>query len=251
MNSTSKTVHEIVQNPWVNFIATLATIASFGWLLYDKISVTPEQQRFAPLVIFSAALVIFVAVNLYSFKIRRLMRDYLRIPSHLHRINHLYRDSLSNICGGHGNPLKKDEVLQDKTTTLTKVCDHIAEIFERFISKECQVTVKLLGKDSDGLFCETYTRNGGKNERDQAPPGKFRVLTGENTAFDTALMVTMGNKPSHYWSPDLSKEKHYKNQRQGYLDFYKSVIVVPIRYAIPTKKGCRDGTDDIGFLCVD
>ena len=255
MNIAAKKVHEIVQNPWLNLIITIITIISFGYLLYDKShKEASESLSWIPLVIFTISICIFSGFSFYSLRVKKSLSDFNQIPHHLHRINHVYRDSLSRICGNHEGEesiINESVLKQEQLTTLTSVCDHISDIFERLIGKECQVAIKLLNQDEDGFFCETYTRSRGISERDSVPPKKFRVLTGQNTAFDRALLVNAGTKPSHFWSPDLGKEKDYHNQRQKYLDCYKSAIVVPIRYIIPEKRGQKDGTDDIGFLCVD
>jgi hypothetical protein len=254
MNEATKHAHTVAQNPWVNLVATVATVASFAWLLYDKAQAPGAARSWTPIILFTIGLGVFAGFNFFSFRVKKALQDSTRIPHHLHRINHLYRESLSRVCGSfNASPVDEDGLKQEQTMTLTQVCEHIAEIFERLTSKECHVAIKLLQKDADGLYCETYTRNGGKNERDDVPPKRFRVLTGENTGFDRALLVTAGTKPSHFWSPDLTPgvEKDYQNQRQKFWEAYKSTIVVPIRYVIPSRKGQKDGTDDIGFLCVD
>lgn len=252
MTAATKKAHSIAQNPWVNLAATIAGIASFWWMIYDKAQTPGTVRSWMPFILFIIGISTFAAFNFFSFRVKKALLDSTRIPYHLHRINHLYRDSLSRVCGSFSsNPPDEEALKLEQTTTLTRICEHVAEIFQRLTSKECHVAVKLLQKDASGMYCETYTRNGGKNERDEVPPKRFNVLTGENTGFDRALLVTTGTKPSHFWSPDLGIEKDYQNQRQKYIEAYKSTIVVPIRYLIPNRKGQKDGTDDIGFLCVD
>jgi hypothetical protein len=93
-------------------------------------------------------------------------------------------------------------------------------------------------------------RNEEESVRDSYPIHLYKINTGENTAFDQALKYSCDG-PSHFFSADLRKEKKYKNERQNWQTFYKSAIVVPIRFIYPDKIGHKDYSHDIGFLCVD
>ncbi|GEM_PF-1351732 len=252
MNAATRKAHDVVQNPWVNLACTIITIASFAWFLYDKAQDTGADSAWVPTIVFIIVIAVFMGMNCYSFRVRRSLLDFNRVPSHLHRVNHLYRNALSRVCGTLYPELRIDErtLEQEQLRTLTGVCSHIAQTYGLLVGVECQTTIKLLGQDEQGHYCETYAR-GSESERDDFSLKKYRVGTGENTGFDRALMLSDGTEPSHFWSPDLSKEKDYRNQRQRFEKWYRSTIVVPIRFVIPEKRGRKDCADDIGFLCVD
>ena len=106
-------------------------------------------------------------------------------------------------------------------------------------------------REAEGrVFCATYQRSEENCERDAWSPKEFEVKTGLNTAFDRALIYAPA-KISHFHSPDLTKEKDYRNQRDNWSHIYQSAIVVPIRCIDHSKVGTKNESDDLGFLCID
>ena len=184
-------------------------------------------------------------------KLKNEARNFNAIFKDLHRINHIYRNSLSEIFG---KKKQGDSTIQtefhDPKETLGSVCNHIGYIFNSLIGSNCEITIKLIAEEIiDGekiLYCQTFARNGGKNVRDEPEPIKYIVKN--NTAFSTASNYHGSNKISHYWSADLTNDNNYCSDRLDYLKFYKSAIVVPIRYVF---KNNHTSIDDIGFLTVD
>ena len=184
-------------------------------------------------------------------KENRAFRDCIKV---LHRINHDYRDTLSAIFkhGAHRFDQNeyRDYVTQSERKIIKSVCQKIAKIYSSFTHGSCTVTVKLVTRVAEKMFCETYERSEENCDRDTGPSRIFEINTGANTAFDEAIKYATG-KVSHFHSEDLTTNGSYRNQRDHWSDFYQSCIVVPIRCVNPDKIGTKDCSDDIGFLCVD
>lgn len=169
-------------------------------------------------------------------------------------INELYRDTLRELFGSNDPTTDPNDLLAREEKVLTSVCQRIEKIFCRVMfGRACMVTVKLVVREDVGrYFAHTYVRSESDCARDN--PGKIRyeVGTGENTAFDQALVKRADGQPSHFFSADLKAEgENYLNQRQGYYRFYKSAIVVPIRGQNKGREGTEQEFDHIGYLSVD
>ncbi|MBF0555506.1 MAG: hypothetical protein HQK96_13275 [Nitrospirae bacterium] len=137
--------------------------------------------------------------------------------------------------------------------TIHSVCEKIEKIYFSLTGKPCLVTVKLIRpKDEKGdTYCEIYARSETNCRRDDLGKKLFEVSE-ENTVFHKALQRRgMNEDCSHFHSEDLTKEDNYRNERQNWKNFYKSTIVVPIRYHPKQELRKKVIPDDLGFLCVD
>jgi len=253
-NITHKT-RLIIEAPLFAALVNFATIFGFVYLIIDIFRKTEISSISWLFFAFILLLLVFMSVSFYTVNIRWKLSKYNHIPYHLHRINHIYRNSLSRLYGISSEKTTDSTLLEEQKTTLTKACDHISHIFRLLTGSECQVTIKLLDEESDEYgksipYCQTFTRNGGHNERDEPNPLKYVVKNLRNTAFETAL-VFRGSEPSHFWSADLTEEKDYFNDRKDFIKFYKSVIVVPVRFVVSVKGSEHPVTDDVGFISVD
>jgi len=248
MNAPNRSAHKIAENPWVVIIFGFASLASFVWFLYDKLSANPSVLS---TLIFVGVLIIFLGAFLYSFHIRQEISALRDMAKHIHRINHNYRDILKSTFSEQPTESNKLDIVGIEENTIKSVCQRIEKIFSRLIRKDCLVTVKLITKEADeSRYCTTYARSEMQCERDDNGPFKFKIGAGDNLAFDTAL-CSNPEGISRFFSSDLMKDlkrRKYTNQRQHFDRFYKSAIVVPIRYLCdkPTRH-----SDDIGFLSVD
>ena len=98
------------------------------------------------------------------------------------------------------------------------------------------MTVKLITRHPDGKNrCHTHARSATGTERDQTIT-EYEIDTGKNTGFDDLVK-------------DASEGK-YMNERPDWRRFYRSAIVVPIRYAEPMAIGAPGALNEIGFLAV-
>lgn len=248
MKSYTNTAAKVALNPWFIVLASICSIGGFFWFIYDKVK---EQPAVFSSILFVLSLLLLLAGIFYSLRIR-LENAVLRKSAYtFNEINHIYRDSLKNMFGGQSLVEKPADLLAEEERVLRSVCQRIENIFSQLIGKECLVTIKLLLKESNGrCFAHTYVRSLEACIRDNPGRKKYEVGTRANIAFDFALQKQTDG-PSHYFSPDLTKEKNYTNERQHFESLYKSVIVVPIRGVNRGKEGTDEEYDTIGFLCID
>ncbi|MCB1734156.1 MAG: hypothetical protein H6981_05450 [Gammaproteobacteria bacterium] len=246
MNLPTRFAHGVATNPWTLLISTIGSILGLGVLINDRFFVpTPTTE---PIALFLLVTVIYVAVSGAALRILDDNRKLREVANNFREINSIYRDRLFSAFHGE-NPVKERAKLIDiEKITLTSVCQRISQIYSKLTGRNCVVTVKLLTKENDNVFVTTYARSENDSERDKASPKRFEVNTGQNTAFDEALMPNTTGHISHFYSGDLRKHKHYNNQRPSWDKCYQSTIVVPIRCLGVEGKSTRE---DIGFLCID
>ncbi len=246
MNLTTKVAHDIATNPWTLLITTLGSILGLGVLIHDRFFVsTPSTQ---PIILFLVTTIFYVVVSGAALRVLSDNRKLKEVANNFREINSIYRDRLFSAFYGN-NPVKEREKLIDiEKSTVTSVCQRVSQIFTKLTGSSCVVTVKLLTKEDSHVFVTTYARSENDSERDKASPKRFEVNTGQNTAFDEALMPNTTGHIAHFYSGDLRKHRHYTNQRPNWGKCYQSTIVVPIRCLGVEGKSERE---DIGFLCVD
>ena len=242
-----KKINSLATSPWFLVVSDSSSTLAFVWFLFEKVSNKPSIYSIALL---SISLVVLFIGYFYSIRVRS-ENIALRQTSELScEINGLYRDTLKTLFSGE-NPITSPSILIEKEKEiLSAVCQRIENIFSRILNRKCTVTIKLLTTEDGRSYAQTLTRSVSKSVRDENKL-KYQVGTGENTAFDVASEKGIGKKPPHYFSPDLEKEDHYMNQRQKYIEYYRSVLVVPIRGTNYGKEGTREEFDNIGFLCID
>lgn len=250
MKLGTKRVYDFLSNVYVAFLGSIASIAGLIWFAVDKIQPTMILWLF----VVPIAIVLLSAITVYSIRVRLENIQFRSFTRILHRINHDYRDMLSAAFKNQNQGLSADDHInflkQNETRTINSVCQRISKIYSTFTHGECTVTVKLIQRDGEKYSAITYARSEENCARDKALPGFFEIKTGSNTAFDRALMYSNG-RVSYFHSANLTKETDYHNQRDHWVDFYRSTIVVPIRSVDPAKVGQNSCSDDIGFLCVD
>jgi len=245
--TTSKMV-ELVGNPWFIGLGTLASIVGIVWTTYDK--TTNLSASIVPIIFLVISIFVFLGGFFYALVVRTEVNSWKNTTYHIHRINHIYRDILSKNFSGSVAP-KNEELAKDEKDTMKSICQKIMKIYTGLIRKECVVTIKFITENDAGRsYCQTYVRSEDNCPRDDETPAIFEVGTGHNTAFDRALLPRSSKKCSHFYSPDLTMEKDYFNERQHYSDYYRSVIVVPIRF-YGERPIIALNKNDLGFLCVD
>ena len=246
MDKGVKRIENTLSHPITIFSATFCTIGSFVYLVYDKISnLYPSNYS---ITIFILSISFFILVHLLTVRVQNQNNALKDIAKIMHEINHIYRDKLYEVFHSE-NPIDSStKLINHEKETLKAVLERVSMMFTSLTGRKCTATVKIIVLDDGGkLYCHTYVRSIEKSPRDTNPPEKFEVGTGKNTAFDRALLNSLDN-PSHFYSPDLSKEDEYNNERQNYKKFYISTIVVPVRYC-PNNSAKQP--DVMGFLCID
>lgn len=252
MNLATRRLHDFLNSVWVVLILAVLSALSGTIQIWDKFRPSVGSRTgFA--VGLSLVTVVLAAAVFYSIRVRQTNAAFRTVPAVLHKINHDYRDVLSQMFG-------KQEIATEDTRrraellTLQSACQKIANIYSALTHVQCTTTVKLITKEEDGrAFCEMLVRSETNCKRDEGHPHKFQLHTGANTAFDTALGYTPG-VTSHFFAADIAKERaagRYRNERPNCENFYRTAIVVPIRYIDPAKVGTLGASDHIGFLAVD
>ena len=252
MKKSISLLHDIGSHPLTALVGTLVGILSFGWFFYDKIVAlkTGIASSTAFIIFFS----IFLGIGFYSFRVRQRERALCDGFKRIHKINHDYRDALYRMFQAEQPVTDKQHLIQAEEHTLRAVCQQIKEIYEGLIGKPCMVTIKLITKESNNSrFCSTYVRSEENCERDRFRTQKYVIGKWVNTAFDKALIPDEKSGCAHFFSPDLTKENNYNNERQHWEIYYRSAIVVPIRAVKQGDRGNPDDYDnvDVGFLCLD
>lgn len=248
MIKTTSTLYDILESRTVSFVGSIASVIGLIIVIYQIFS--GSKIEFYQKAAYSLLLIIFLAIAFYSILIRSNKQALEKSFYQMHAINHLYRNTLCQMFSEKNTAPDTTTLLQNERTTLEAVCQRIATIYSTLTRRTCTVTLKLLTKGENKLYCETYVRSEMKSTRDDDHPKIFEVKTGANSAFDEALRYIPG-RPSYFYSSDLTKNSEYRNQRPNWKSYYKSTLVVPVRYADSSKVGQNDVTDDVGFLCVD
>jgi hypothetical protein len=199
------------------------------------------------------ALLIMIALltYIYSIKVRVENIGLKEIAKNFYEINQIYRKRTKEIHSAEKEDLEIGLLVSEEMETLKAVCQRISRIFERVIGRKCTVTIKLVTVEDSRCFAHTYVRSEDLSPRDFQGRAKYVVGTGENTAYDHALALRTDGMPSHFYSGNLKKEKSYKNQREHYNIYYRSVLVVPIWDVVLPGEQKQLTEDLIGFLCVD
>lgn len=245
MDKPVKRLESFLEHPLTIFSATFASVGSFSWMVYDKF--TKNNPGIHSVLLFSVAIVFFILVHLLTIKVRNSNNILRNIPKTFHEINHIYRDKLHEVFHSE-NPIDdKKTLITHEKETIKAVLERIASLFTALTGRACTSTVKIvIREDNEQNNCYTYVRSIEKSNRDSTPPEKYEIGTGKNTAFDKASMKSI-DKPSHFYSPDLSKEDDYNNERSNFKKYYLSAIVVPIRHCPQNS----DKQDLMGYLCID
>jgi hypothetical protein len=253
VTNTTKRVQEWLETTWVVIaLAALAFVADMS-AVYVLVKPIGFGIRTTLVSVGAVCTFLLLAGVAYSVRVRQTNLRLRGIPGVAHRINHEYRDVLSQVFGTEILPPEHKRV-QSELRTIESTCQRVAQIFSVLTQQPCTVTVKLIRNENGVSVCETYARNETSCHRDQMRPRTFQIGTGVNTAFDEALKIQPNGQTAHFFSPDLKKEPNYNNERGiAWERLYKSgiVVLVPIRYVNPLLIGQPGASDHIGFLSVD
>ena len=226
-------------------VTALSTIGTTAGAIYSLAK--SDSFEFGWVVAAGFCGAIFLSLVVYSFVVRSDNVNLQHIATNFRAINTIYRDALTQCFAGPQPITERDRLIPIERKTVESVCQRIAQIYTTLTGKECLATVKILTREDGKIFASTYARSLTSCDRDLEQPEKFIVNTGANTAFDVALMPDSTGGTPHFYSGELTKHKSYHNERQGYIEHYKSTLVVPIRR--PAAGG--HPSSDIGFLCID
>lgn len=241
MRLAMKVASSIVGHQIIIFLAPFASILGFVMQFFD-------MQPFSSNILSIISLLILPIIVLAAAFIHRDNKTLKDATKHFREINSIYKESLHKVFFDESSYNTEPKRIEVEKSTVTAVCQRIANVFTELTREDCVVTVKLLTKEDNNIFAETYARSQNFSRRDNYEPKKFAVNTGQNTAFDFALMSNFTGNISHFYSPDLTKHQDYCNERPNWDKHYKSAIVVPINCLVLSGESKRI---DIGFLCVD
>ena len=258
-------LNRLLVNPWIAFLGAIASIIALLWFAHDKLGTSLNDWSSGQIILLIACVLGVVAVLSLSWHSVHIQHENQKLTDALkksdaalkisanfiHEINHDYRDVLHSMFGSQQKPDLQTRQ-KHQLSTITAACQKIQKLYQNIIGVDCTVTVNFLRQENDHRYCEAYARSELHSPRDK-PSNKYVVGTGENTALDTALRHEPG-KISRFYCGDLTKlakDGNYQNRRLNWDTFYKSAIVVPIRYVDQTKLGTPSASDDYGFLSVD
>lgn len=247
MDVFSQRLNEVAKNPWFVVVTNISTLIAFIWLVYDK---TQTSSTIFPVVFFTISSIFLLISYFYSIMVRQENIALQDISETFYEINQIYRDKLQSVFAENAPVDNPGDLIAEERKALIGVCQRVESIFNRIIDRNCMVTIKLIVRNGESHYAQTYVRSQEMCLRDQEERLEFVLLNGENTALDAALKKSNGRKPSHFYSPDLEKEPNYSNQRPDFRRFYRSALVVPIR-AISNRDAANDKYESIGFLCLD
>jgi len=241
-------IDSFATNPYIVITASISSIGGFAWLLYEKV----QENSTIPFAILAIILcLIFAIIAFFALMLHKENAKLKSIASTFTDINYLYKASLKSVLKCEKEYTKEDLMFEEKSV-LGAVCQRIEDIFTTVINRKCMVTVKLLIEEDEKKYAYTYTRSKDKCQRDQQGLiKKYLIGPSHNTGFSEAITKKSASEIRYYFSPDLTKEKNYFNERQKYTDHYRSVLVVPIAAINQDSIDTDRELDLLGFLCVD
>lgn len=228
--------------------------------------------------IIGIAFVIFYLVSLTIFIIKRYF-SFQKINKNIHHdyINRLAQLSEKNrhIFSYFKNDISyiQNKKIDNDTfeNIVKKWCTAMNEYFDCYLGKKVSVCIKIIKADNilneDILNWETRTLARSESTlQARCDTDNLSSKVMENTDFE---LIISGDE-DFFSTPNLSntigifsnKGKAYKNSRDNFLEYYKSVIVVPIRIDTEKisnalkKQVCIDYLKKqkyhvLGFLCID
>lgn len=249
MKRFHRKLSDLAMSPWFVVVGGLTSIVSFIAYLYEKVD--PQFTGIGKVALVLSLALLMLGYH-YSIRVRFENMALRDMAKHFYEINEIYKLQLRSSFFGPSPITDQDARLAAEAKALRAVCQRISQIFSRAISRECMVTVKLVTREQGRWLAQTYARSQELAGRDHPESTKFSVGTGRNTGFDQALISKSDGRPSYFFSPDLTKvPTDYSNERQHYLKFYRSTLVVPIRGYKSNEQDPDADLDHIGYLCVD
>lgn len=242
---------------WWLLGALVLNVGSVYWLGTVFSGRTTQPNVFICLTLLVGIAGVLLLLALYRLHMRG--QRLRRCAPELHDINHLYRDTLFNLCsrrrlGRKEPPRTQEELFRLEVDVLRQVCQKIANIFWHVTGRKCVVTVKLVIQKHDlSMGCFTWAGSDRPEERKE-PEARLSTIDEEhNPGFFEALKLRRGYF-SYFHGADLRRlaaENLFRSDRPSWESFYASSIVVPIRHVerggLPDENVC----DNIGLLCVD
>ena len=198
-----------------------------------------------------AALCVFVFYRVFNEN-RRLKESYAKI----HDLNHCYRQTLAetslallSLPAGDKTDVK-ERLLHIEKETLGKALAIISDIYEHLLAHEVVATVWLF--DPQAKTVEEYVNSHDGRKSTRSVRRGVPLHIDKNTRF--CECKTIKDKFCHYHSPDLietgNTKEGYDDLVPHYIDHYKSVLVVPIRFRVE-EAGEEKYEDRLGFLQLD
>lgn len=265
MKNSTKKIYDIASNPYFIIVAGACSIIALAAWLYEKYdkdytkltnaknAVVDASQYFSEpgAIVFLFLITVFLIGFVYSLRVRWENMSLRGMSRIFYEINLLYKEQLQRAFLGN-SPISEIRSLVDaESAVLRAVCQRIAKIYTLAIGRPCVVTIKLVRVEGSDFFAQTYVRSEERSLRDKNGTRYFNLGTGENSSLDTAVRPSASALPCHFYSADLTKEKNYCNQRQHYENYYKSVLLVPIRGEGDMDQPAGTEQDLVGFLSVD
>ena len=260
MKKAYRQLQDVLIKPWFMVVVSASTMSAF--LLFHG----RYHDSILALTVSILTMAVLLFAYVYSVEVRRENMALRGLSAEFYDINCLYQSKMHQVFLAENPVTDQNKLIEAEKETLEAVCQRISSLFQQTINRKCMVTVKLITYQDQSICAHTYVRSLRASARDRSERMRYSIGTGQNTGFEIALQERSDDKPSHFYSADLSLEPGYENQRADYLRHYRSVLVVPIREpqrisgtgADPVNKPQHGDADQlesdpylIGFLCVD
>lgn len=257
MTSTTSRAYELAKHPVFLVAAAVATVVQlliWGLEALDRIPKLSWGHSIVTHGIFICAGLVCFGVLLISRDLQRVRKSFAKV----HDINHLYRNALAETSAkllqldGSSRAADVNTILsQIEISTIDRVVTIISEQFQLLINRPVVVTFWKI--DDEGLSCiEQETSANGVDATRPFRAKKRYSIEHNSIFFDNR---DKSGRCCHFYSPDIEVtadlESGYQDERPNYPQFYKSVLVVPIRFCWKTDENSQREEDILGYLQVD
>jgi len=246
MKRSLSILDELLKEPTYVVTLALSTLVAFIWYL----SASNAEVRLYALIGGVPSIAFLLVGYVYSIRVRSENVTLRRIAKDFFEINQIYRHALSErfLLSPETDSAR---ILDREAVALRAVLQRIENIFSRVTLRPCTVTLKLVVPLGDRLLARTYLRSEDLSIRDFEGYSDYEIGTGKNTELDNSLLPNEESKPHHYFSPNLRLDSGFACERNSYMNFYRSILVVPIHSATNVHTALVYRKELVGFLSVD
>lgn len=257
MHKPVRRLNELLKSPVVLcLLSTVGLIQALIWILQSAGKIQKLEWGNALLThsFFAILTLIIYGIVLITGNFRRLRDSFAKV----HDVNHQYRNYLAAtsakllMIDGGDRVIEAHQLLTKTEKEATaKVLRIISDQFRLLINRDVVATLWIHDPSSDAFIEQETSANGVDADR------PFRELERYRPKLNSIFCHNRKKKGRccHYYSADIAEsadsEDGYHDERPNYLEYYKSLLCVPIRFRVETDAGGKIEEDLLGFLQVD
>jgi hypothetical protein len=249
--------YSFFQHPWFLCAASISAVVQIIIWVFEAAGKLPKIDWVHTVIthgVFVMGGLVLFGILLISGNFQRVKRSLAKI----HDLNHLYRNTLAEtsaklliLDGATRDEDVKGLLARTEFETIDRVTSIIAAQFQLLFNRPVVVTFWKYDDDQKACVEQETSANGTDSTRPFRQ--KERYLKRHNSVFCDNR--DKKGKCCHFYSPDVSEtsgqEFGYQDERPNYLEFYKSVLCVPIRFCFQTRENEPTIEDLVGYLQVD